>query len=75
MNAAALAAFALAQMIAAPMIPRPADDTITVSLCSGGDISIPLREGDTPKERDCDQNGCHAGTCRDRGKLKACTSR
>ncbi|MGB3472241.1 MAG: hypothetical protein WBA51_15605 [Erythrobacter sp.] len=70
MNAAVLAAFALSQMIAAPMIPPPGDDAIAVSLCSGGEIAIPLRKGDTPQKRECDQKGCHAGTCREKDKLK-----
>lgn len=77
MNAFAIAALALAQMALSPVAPPPAaahsDDTLTVSLCSGGVITIKLGrdpDGSEDKQnRDCNPMGCHAATCREKHKL------
>jgi hypothetical protein len=58
-------------MALVPMIsgPLPQHETaLTVALCSGGEISIPLGDGDEDQRRDCHQQACHASTCRHKGK-------
>ncbi|KWV92060.1 hypothetical protein [Erythrobacter sp. YT30] len=48
--------------------PLPQEETaLLVSLCGGGEISIPLSD-DEGQGRECDPQACHAGTCR--SKLK-----
>jgi len=42
--------------------------TLTLSLCSGGEIEIPLDDDNGEQKRDCRQQGCHAGTCREKAK-------
>lgn len=42
--------------------------TLTISLCLGGEITIPLDDGGEKQERDCHQKGCHAGNCREKTK-------
>ena len=50
--------------------PLPQEErTLTLDLCLGGEITIPLGSQDNENEGHCpDQQGCHAGTCRE--KLK-----
>ncbi|MEM7700936.1 MAG: hypothetical protein AAF251_03260 [Pseudomonadota bacterium] len=43
---------------------------IKVALCNGGEITLDLgQDKDTP-ERDCHSKGCHAGSCREKQKVK-----
>ncbi|MXP47145.1 hypothetical protein GRI43_07050 [Altererythrobacter luteolus] len=47
--------------------PLPADDgmqVLQVQLCSGGAISIPIGEQETPPGQPCPAKACHAGACR-----------
>lgn len=70
MSAAHLALLALVPALLGPL-PAP-DRALTIALCSGGEIRIPLGEGegerDSEERGDCHQQGCHAGTCRQKGK-------
>jgi hypothetical protein len=67
MNGAALA-FAALVPLAVGSAP-PEERTLTLALCSGGDITIPLGDGDAP-ERGCDHTACHATACREKAKEK-----
>ena len=63
---------ALAWLAAIPMAtgPLPSDEpALTVALCGGGTLSIPLGKSSDgqPPAPPCPQKGCHAGTCRKRG--------
>lgn len=71
-NSFALAFLALVPLVAGTSAHEaPDDNAMTVSLCNGGTITIGLgRDRDKP-DRDCHQKGCHAGTCREKQKLKA----
>ncbi len=68
MNIAAFALLALVPMMTGPI---PTDErTLTMNLCNGGSITIPLgEEGEVPMG-DCHQQGCHAGNCRKQFDLK-----
>lgn len=63
MNAAL---FALAALVPAMIGPLPQSErSITLGLCNGGAVSIPLpARKDTPAP--CAQKGCHAGCSRKR---------
>ena len=61
-----LAAIALVPIAIGPL-PQ-AERTLTVGLCLGGSITIPLGNGDEEPKRDCHQIGCHAGSCREKSK-------
>lgn len=64
-----LPAFAIAALVPVLVGPLPAQSTmLTAKLCGGGEISIPLGK-ETPDKPDCHPKGCHAGTCREKGKL------
>lgn len=67
MNGAALAFAALVPLATGPAPQEP--ETLSVALCGGGTISIPLGDGEGP-ERDCDPKACHAATCREKTKEK-----
>ena len=57
--------FGIAAMIPVLTGPLPApENALTVALCNGGSIEIPLgdRDGDAPAP--CEAKGCHAGNCR-----------
>ena len=63
MNAASLAVLALIPMAIGPLPQN--ENSLTVALCNGGTITIPIGQKDEPsKQRDCHQKGCHAGACR-----------
>ena len=40
------------------------EETLTVALCNGGSIAIPLGGSDDQDREHCDTKACHAGTCR-----------
>ena len=69
--------FALAFLALVPLIAGTStydahnDDAITVALCNGGTITIGLGRDREKPDRECHQKGCHAGTCREKHKLKA----
>jgi hypothetical protein len=71
MSAAALSV-ALLALVPALIGPLPAaQQALTAKLCNGGTITIPLGKGNAPDEdRRCQPKGCHAGTCRDKGKRR-----
>ncbi|MEM6857876.1 MAG: hypothetical protein AAF559_08385 [Pseudomonadota bacterium] len=69
-SAAALALTALVPLIAGTSPHEARADAITVALCNGGEITLDLGREDPAQERDCDQKGCHAGTCREKDKVK-----
>ena len=68
MNGAALAFAALVPLAAGPL-PQGDEKTLTLALCGGGEITLPLGDGDAP-EPDCDPTACHAANCREKGKEK-----
>ena len=68
MNGPPLALLALVPMAIGPL---PAEEnTLTMTLCDGGSITISLGSGEGEPAGDCDQKGCHAGTCRQKQKRK-----
>lgn len=64
----AVLAFAALIPLAAGTVPE-AERTLTLSLCSGGEITLPLGDDDAP-QRDCDPQGCHGATCREKERGK-----
>ena len=61
-----LAAIALVPLAIGPL---PQDEQVlNVALCFGGSISIPIGDKDKDRKRDCHQQGCHAGNCREKPK-------
>jgi hypothetical protein len=66
MNIAPLAMIAMIPMITGPL---PQDqNALTVPLCGGGEITIPLGDDKPDGKRDCDAQACHSGTCREKSK-------
>ena len=64
MNGALFAMLALLPLMAGPLdSPRR---SITAQLCSGGSLTIPLRDKKDRGVPGCPQKACHAGTCRKR---------
>jgi hypothetical protein len=64
--------FALAALLPVMIgpLPAPQGQTLTMQLCNGGSITIPIG-GDKPApERDCHPKGCHAGTCREKEQTR-----
>ena len=60
---------ALLALVPVAIGPLPADErTITVALCLGGEITIPIGGGGDDPQRRCHAQGCHAGTCREKSK-------
>lgn len=60
---------AILSLIPIAIGPLPEEErTLTLSLCLGGEITIPLDDGEGRQKRDCHQSACHAGSCRE--KLK-----
>lgn len=61
--------FAILALIPIAIGPLPQEErTLTLSLCQGGDITIPLDDGEGGQNRDCHQSACHAGNCREKSK-------
>ncbi len=69
MNGSALALLALVPMITGPL---PADDnnTLTMTLCDGGSITISLGGEKKDTAPDCHEKACHAANCRKQFDLK-----
>lgn len=66
MNIASVGLIALIPMIIGPLPQEP--NALTVSLCGGGEITISLGDESPEDKRDCHQQACHAGTCREKTK-------
>ena len=66
MKGSCLALFALLQMMIGPLPEE--EKTLTSALCAGGEITIPLGNEDKESKRDCHQQACHAGNCRQKAK-------
>lgn len=64
--------FALAVLVPVMIgpLPAPPSQTLTMQLCNGGSITIPIGDDKPAPERDCHPKGCHAGTCREREAVK-----
>ncbi|MBA3863645.1 MAG: hypothetical protein C0517_06860 [Erythrobacter sp.] len=69
MSAAALP-YAITALVPVLIGPLPVDSqSMTVPLCNGGTITIPLGDGEAPMDnRQCHPSGCHAGTSREKAK-------
>lgn len=65
-------AFALAALLPVMIgpLPAPPGKTLTMHLCGGGTITIPVGGGKPAPARDCHPKGCHAGTCREKDEAK-----
>jgi len=64
-----LAPLALAALIPGAIGPLPQEErALVLSLCLGGEITIPLDGDDEGHGHDCHQIGCHAGGCREKVK-------
>lgn len=72
MIAAALA-FAALVPLAAGALPQ-SERTLTLALCGGGEIALPLGDDDPP-QRDCDPQACHGATCREKERGKGLRER
>jgi len=69
MNPLPLALAVLLPVMIGPL-PAPPGQTLTMQLCGGGTIVIPLDDGTPMPDRDCHPKGCHAGTCREKNQTK-----
>ncbi|MEM1196019.1 MAG: hypothetical protein AAGH57_07950 [Pseudomonadota bacterium] len=68
---AALAMLALVPLVAGTSRDGGAgNDTIEVTLCNGGSITMDLGREDDHSQGDCHQVGCHAGAAREKGRSK-----
>ena len=57
---------ALAVLVPVMISPLPAEGaSLTMPLCNGGTITIPLGKDAPGQNRDCHTKGCHASTCRE----------
>jgi hypothetical protein len=61
-----LAIFALLPIAVGPL-PQE-EQALTIELCLGGTIDIPLGDGEKEHVPDCHLDACHAGTCREKSK-------
>ncbi len=68
-----LSILAIGSIAAGPIFPSGDETagTLTMSLCNGGEITIPLGDGEEDGPRDCQSNACHAATCREKNKRSA----
>lgn len=64
MNPLTFALAALMPVMIGPL-PAPPGKTLTMHLCNGGTITIPLDDETPAQKGDCHPKGCHAGTCRE----------
>ncbi|MEE4207059.1 MAG: hypothetical protein V2I39_12265 [Erythrobacter sp.] len=72
MNASLLAFAALVPLAAGPL-PEEAK-VLTLALCGGGEMTLPLGDG-APRKRDCDPKACHAATCREKDRDRSLRQR
>ncbi len=70
-----LALAALVPVMVGPLPPAGESRTLTMHLCGGGSITIPLGGRAPAQERDCHPKACHAGTCREHDKSGKLISR
>lgn len=70
MNMLPLAFAALVPVMIGPL-PAPTGPVLTMHLCNGGTITIPLGGKVPAEDSGCHPKGCHAGACREErnGKL------
>ena len=64
-------ASALAALAVLPLATGPLPEEgrrLTLTLCDGGAITIPIDGEDDDPKRDCHQQACHAGNCREKSK-------
>jgi len=60
---------ALIALVPISMGPVPQEErTLTLNLCLSGEITIPIGDKDGEHDGNCRNQGCHAGTCRQRDK-------
>ncbi|AWW73780.1 hypothetical protein CD351_05000 [Erythrobacter sp. KY5] len=60
---------AVIALIPVALGPLPQEErSLTIALCLGGEITIPLGDREDRPSRDCHQEGCHAGSCREKTK-------
>ncbi len=69
MNGSTIALLAAVPMIVGP-VPADEERTLTMTLCGGGSVTIPLGHDTPPSGSDCHQKACHAGNCRRQFDLK-----
>ena len=63
---------ALLALVPVAIGPLPADErTITVALCLGGEITIPIGGDDEEPRRGCHLQACHAAAWRPKSKAAA----
>ena len=60
----ALAILALLPVAIGPLPQK--EEVLVAPLCNGGTVEIPLGGKDEVPSRDCHQQACHAGNCRER---------
>lgn len=60
----ALALGALSPVMIGPL-PAAPGLTLTMQLCNGGTITVPVGGKAPTQDRGCHPKGCHAGTCRE----------
>ncbi|MFW5634986.1 MAG: hypothetical protein ACOCYR_08865 [Erythrobacter sp.] len=70
MNASLLAFAALVPLAAGPVAGKAEEEVLTLALCGGGAVTIPLGNGGDLPERGCDPQACHAATCREKDREK-----
>ncbi|KEO89127.1 hypothetical protein EH31_13920 [Erythrobacter longus] len=61
---------AVVSMAIGPLSPNKGEPgrSLTMSLCNGGEITIPLGDDDDKTPRDCQSMACHAVNCREKNK-------
>jgi hypothetical protein len=62
MNLLPIAIAALSPVMIGPLPAQGA--SLTMGLCNGGTITMPLDQDPPAQGRDCHPKGCHAGACR-----------
>lgn len=60
---------AIAALVPIAIGPLPSEErTLVMTLCDGGSITIPIGDDDPEGPRNCHQQACHAGSCREKNK-------
>ena len=61
--------FALLALVPTAIGPLPQpEDALTIALCSGRSMTIPLGDKQNQPKPDCHSKACHAGSCREKSK-------